>query len=285
MRAILVPVADRPECANALRTAFDIGQQLGANLCGCHIRTHRHADVSLPEDLGTLADYDAEWEKVWKGKKAQKSGAAAKALFGEVAKRHDYPVIKKPMAAPGAFWLEKIGSPDKVLSNMGPVSDLIIVSRPAAKGGKLARLFLQAALMNTARPVMILPQSKKPSIGRRISIAWNQSPAAAQAATAAIPLLRHAEKVNIIISGAETGVGPKSTQLATYLRSWGIKSQRVKARGEGDAKALLEAFQDTESDLLVMGAYSRSRLRQRVFGGVTEFMLHRANIPVVMLHT
>lgn len=284
MRVIFVPVADRPECTKALRTAFDLGQQLGANVYGCHIRAHRHSDVALPSDLGSLADYDAAWETAWKGKKTQKSSAAAKALFRKVAERHDYELIKRPRTAPGAVWQEKVGSPDKVLAIMGPVSDLIVVSRPSAKGGNLARMFMLAALLTSSRPVLVLPQSGIATIGKRISIAWNQSAEAARAVAAAMPLLRLADKVNIITCGPERGVGPKYSQLATYLRFWGVKSERLSARGTDAAKALVKACKDTQSDLLVMGAYSRSRLRQRVFGGVTEFMLHRANIPVLMLH-
>ncbi len=285
MRVIFVPVADRPECAKALRTAFDLGQQLGANLCGCHIKAHSYSDVALPSEFGSLADYDAAWETAWTGKKTHKSSAAAKALFGKIAARQHYDVIKKPRSTPGAVWFEKVGSPDKVLSIMGPVSDLIIVSRPAAKGEKLARLFMLAALLNSSRPVLVLPQSGSPTIGKRISIAWNQSAEAARAVAAAMPLLRLADYVNIITCGRETGLGPKSTQLATYLRFWGVKTERVAARGTDAARALVKAYKDSQSDLLVMGAYSRSRLRQRIFGGVTEHMLHRANIPVLMLHT
>lgn len=285
MRVIFVPVADRPECATALRTAFVLGQRLDANICGCHIRPHRHSGVSLPADLGSLADYDAGWESAWKGKRTQKSSAAAKALFRHVADRHHYELIKKPRVSSGAIWLDKVGSPDKVLAIKGPVSDLIIVSRPTAKGGKIARMFMLAALFNSARPVLVLPQSGRSTIGRRISIAWNQSADSARAVAAAMPLLRLAENVSIITCGPERGVGPKSTQLATYLRFWGVKSERLSPRGGDAAKLLISAYQETGSDLLVMGAYSRSRLRQRIFGGVTDFMLHRANIPILTLHT
>jgi hypothetical protein len=285
MRIILIPVADRPECANALRTAFEIGKKLDANLFGCHIRAHRESNVALPAGLGSLADATA-WESAAKGKTTKKSSAAASALFSEVANRHDYPIIKRPKATSGAVWIEKVGSPSKVLSNLGPVSDLVIVSRPATKDGKLARLFLDAALLNTSRPVLVLPQSRTSAIGKRISIAWNQSAEAAQSVSAAMPMLRHAEQVNIITCGPESGVGPKSAQLANYLRFWGVKAERVKApKAKNDAKALMAAYQETNSDLMVMGAYSHSRLRETMFGGVTEYMLNRANIPVLMLHT
>lgn len=285
MRVILVPVADRPECARALATAFDLGQQLGASVGGCHIRQHSRSDVSLPADLGSIADYDAAWESAWTGKKTKKSSAAAKALFSKFAERQNYALMKRAKATPGAMWLEKVGSPDKVLSIMGPVSDLIVVSRPSAKGGKLARMFMLAAVLNSSRPVLVLPQTGVSSVGQRISIAWNQSAEAARAVAAAMPLLQIASEVNIVTCGPERGLGPKSTQLAAYLRAWGVKSKRIATRGTDDPKALVKACNDTKSDLLVMGAYSRSRLRQRFFGGVTEYMLHQAKIPVLMLHT
>ena len=285
MRVIFVPVADRPECAFSLQTAFALGQKLGANVNGCHIRPHRQSDIALPAGLGSLDSNDAAWESALRGEKTQKQSDAAKALFSKVSESHGYSLINKPGSAPGAVWQEKVGSPDKVLSIMGPVSDLIVVSRPDAKGGKIAGMFLLAALMNSSRPVLILPQSGKKSVGQRISIAWNQTAEAAKAVSAAMPLLQLADQVNIITCGPEAGLGPKSGQLATYLRSWGVKSKRVRASGSDDARALTKAFKDTKSDLLVMGAYSRSRLRQRLFGGVTDHMLHRANIPVLMLHS
>ncbi|MEM9209238.1 MAG: universal stress protein [Pseudomonadota bacterium] len=286
MRMIFVPVADRPECARALRTAFELGHSVGSHVTGCHIRPHSYSEVKLPKELTSLIDSEAAWKAAVKGKTSKKSSAAAAALFGTIAEKYDYELIKKPRATPIAIWQERVGSPDKVLSIVGPVSDLLVVSRPASKGGQLARLFLTSALMNAVRPVLILPQSGKTGVGKRICIAWNQSPEAMRAVVASMPLLQQAEQVTIVASGAEAGLGPKAAQLATYLRYWGVRTKRVhERRASDDAKALLGAYKDTGSDLLVMGAYSRSRLRQQIFGGVTDYMLNRANIPVFMLHS
>ena len=285
MRVILVPVADRPECTNALHIAFELAQQLGASLSGCHIRAHRQSNVALTDDLSSVAAAKSKSAAASIDKKSAKGSAAAKALFCRIADGRNYTLIKKPRTTPGALWSEKVGSPDKVLSIVGPVSDLIIVSRPTAKGEKPALAFLLAALLNSSRPVLVLPKSRKSPIGQRISIAWNQSPEAARAVAAAMPLLQLADQVNIITCGNASGPGPHATQLANYLRFWGVKTNRIKASGGDDAKAILKAYHDADSDLLVMGAYSRSRLRQRIFGGVTEFMLHKANIPIFLLHT
>jgi nucleotide-binding universal stress UspA family protein len=285
MRVILVPVADRPECARALKTAYELGERFDANIIGCHIRDHAYSKISMPHDLGIFGGSDAEWEKAWQRKKSASSHAKALALFGKVAATFDYPLIKKPRAKPGAVWLEKVGSPSKVLAILGPVSDLQIVSRPATKNGKLAQIFLQAALFHSTRPVLVLPQSGSGPVGKRISIAWNQSAEAARSVAAALPLLEKADEVNIISVGPENALGPKSAHLARYLGYWGIKTKRIRSSSANDAKAILGAYRETKSDLLVMGAYSRSRLRERMFGGVTEHMLYKANIPVLMLHS
>ncbi|MEM7279497.1 MAG: universal stress protein, partial [Pseudomonadota bacterium] len=245
---------------------------------------HSDSSIVIPSEFGILVGEGAAWGTVWQNKKKPSSDAARK-LFGRVASSYDLPLIKRPKSTPGAVWLEKVGSPDRVLSNIGPVSDLIVVSRPLTKGGTVARLFLTAALLNTSRPVLVLPQAKKTTVGQRISIAWNQSAEAASAVAAAMPLLQQAEEVNIITCGPEGGTGPKSTQLASYLRFWGVKAKRISSRDKDHAQAIVKMYKETKSDLLVMGAYSRGRLRQQIFGGVTEFMLRKANIPVFMLHT
>ncbi len=274
MRVILVPVSDRPESIVALKKAFNLGKRLGASIKGCHIRNHDYSPITLPSNDTDLSNQDSN-------NKSQ----SAKDIYIDIAKSNQYKFIKKQKNRIAAMWLEKKGSPDKLFSIMGPVSDLIVVSRPAKKGKSVARDFMMSALLKSSKPVLVLPQLETKKIGKNISIAWNQSSHAALAVTAALPLLKRAKQVNIIRSGPENAIGPKSSHLKKYLRSWGIKAQCISASGENDTRALLNAYEQLESDLLVMRGYSHSRLKQRIFGGVTEYMLNQANIPVFMLHT
>lgn len=287
MRVVFVPVADRPECAAALDTAFALGRSMGASIVGCHIRPHSNSPIALPSALGSfgLANEEAEWQLAAKPKDTEKARTAAHNLFAKVAEQQGYDLLRRPRARPGAVWMEKTGSPQKVIGIMGPVADLLIVSRPATKDGSLARLFLSASLLSSSRPVLVLPQSGTSSVGQHICIAWNQSVEAARAVAAAMPILALAARVTIVSSGAESRAGPKSKQLATYLKFWGIPSECVATRGKNHAKEILDAYNAAGSDLLVMGAYSRNRMRQLIFGGVTEYMLKQAKIPVLMLHT
>jgi nucleotide-binding universal stress UspA family protein len=288
VRVILVPVADRPECAVALNTAFTLAHTVSASVIGCHIRPHGDSPVVLPSTIGLLGitNEEAAWRAASKPQDTEKSRIAAKVLFSQLAERHGYDLLRSPRAKPGAVWMEKTGSPNKVLGIMGPVADLLVVSRPSSTGGgALARLFLSASLLKSSRPVLVLPQAKERIVGNRICIAWNQSVEAAQTVAAAMPLLVQADRVTIVSCGAENRAGPKSSHLSAYLKYWGIKSEQVSTRGKDEPKEILTTYKSTSSDLLLIGAYSRNKMSRLVFGGVTEYMLERASVPILMRHS
>ena len=134
MRLILVPVADRPECARALETAFDLGRRLGSSISGCHMRPHRHSAVSMASAFADTA---------WRRKSTKTAPAAAKSLYRLLAEQHGYSMTRRAGPAPGALWAERVGSPDKLMAILGPVADLTIVSRPA-KSGSVADMFMTA---------------------------------------------------------------------------------------------------------------------------------------------
>ncbi len=275
MKIILVPINNRSECAVALKQAFELGKKLRASIKGCHIRAH---DDSVVEFSGAGS-------KNKKNYHGAKNNQNAKDFFVYLAEKNDYRVIKKQKSKVRAFWVEEKGCPEKLFSILGPVSDLIIVSRPTKKGKSLARQFMLSAILKSARPVIILPQNEVSKIGRRICIAWNQSTQAAQAVAAAIPLLKLANKVSIITCNEETKAGPKAKRLISYLRSWKIDAKRTVCSGKNDSDALMNGFHKTRSDLMVMGGYSNSKFKQFLFGGVTDYMLNEANVPVLMLHS
>ncbi|TDR18274.1 universal stress protein [Marinicella litoralis] len=289
MKTIYIPVSDRPECVIALDQGFKLGEQIRANVIGYHIRSHSDSTVELPDEAKSstldVHTYDAAWENLLAQKRTNNDHVKAKLLFDKMAELFGYQLSKKPQKEPSAFWSENVGSPEHLFSIMGPVADLIMISRPASKGASIARSIMQSAVLNSASPVLILPQTKVKPIGHRIAIAWNQSTEASLAVKAAMPLLQMATEVNIITTGTENKLGPKASHLVNYLKLWEVKAKHIKVNGKSDTDALLNGYKQSHSDLLVMGAYSRSRLRQQIFGGVTQYMLHEAKIPVLMLHT
>ncbi|MCI0518463.1 MAG: universal stress protein [Woeseiaceae bacterium] len=287
MKIIFVPVADRPECARALRAAFDLARKLEASVIGCHMRPHRYSELSLSQYFSEelLGDNATSLYAEWQRKSSKRAAIASRALYETMAESAGFATSKRLKTSPVAMWQEKVGSPDKLMAISGPVSDLLVVSRPKFGGGKVAGLFMLSALMESSRPVLILPQSGPAKVGERICIAWNQSAEAARAVAAAMPILQLAKQVTIVSCGPENRIGPKSKQLADYLGAWGVRAQRQSTRGTDVEKELVASYRKTDSDLLLMGAYSRNRWREVVFGGTSHYMLRHADIPVLMLHT
>jgi nucleotide-binding universal stress UspA family protein len=245
MSVILVPTADRPECAFALDAAFRLAGRLEADVAACHVRqTRQEAQLRSGETESPVEPSSG----------APLNSVAARRLFEQTAEANGFAVTRRfaPRHRRRAVWHELVGTPARALGIAGPV--------------------------------LVLPQRRVGNLARRFVIAWNQSVEAAAATTAAIPLLRGAERVVIATSGPENRAGPKSSQLAQYLATFDIETEVVRARGRDTGAELNAIYRETDADLLVMGAYSRHRLREILFGGVTEHMLFATNLPVFMLH-
>jgi nucleotide-binding universal stress UspA family protein len=283
LRLILVPTADRPESVLSLDTAFTLAERLDANVVGCHVRAQRREPSSLNVALPLVVAYAATTDPA---PNVRMTSLSARKVYEKAAHRHGFVVAKSAHIGKRrrAYWHELVGTPTRMFGIIGPIADMAIVARPKPKSAGRARAFLLAALLHSARPVLIVPQRPLPAVGKRILVAWNQSADAASAVAAAIPLLQRAEQIVVAVCGPENRTGPKSTHLAQYLANWDIEIERMRTKGRHVEKELEAVYRETRSDVLLMGAYSRHRLRELVFGGVTEHMLLKTEIPALMLH-
>jgi nucleotide-binding universal stress UspA family protein len=145
-----------------------------------------------------------------------------------------------------------------------------------------------AALFQSGRPVLVVPdEGVKESTFDRVLIAWKESIEAARAVAAAQPFLLRAREVHLITVGESAELVASLEDVEQYLQLHyaEIKSDVIPyARGEAVANALLNKSQELGGALLVTGAYSHWRWREQLFGGVTEAILSRASVPVLMAH-
>jgi nucleotide-binding universal stress UspA family protein len=281
----MVPVADRPECRVALDHAFRLAAKLSANIVGYHLRAHRGERHPAEGARLPLVLEDASLPELGESE-IRLNAANAHRLFRTMAGEYGIATASKPRRAdhPLAFWNEMVGTPERLFGIIGPTSDCIVVSRPRRSGSGPARAFLLAALMNAGKPLLILPQRKVRTPGGRILVAWNQSPQAAAALSAALPLLVRAERVHLVTCGKEELAGPKMTHARNYLGHWGVQAELHRSPGRDVSGEILDAYRENACDLLVMGAYSRSRLRERILGGVTHDLVNEHDLPVFALH-
>jgi nucleotide-binding universal stress UspA family protein len=187
--------------------------------------------------------------------------------------------------------LENADLPGAVL-NHARASDLIVVSQ-ADPDWELSGMFdfPERIVMEGGRPVLVVPYAGAyGEIGKRITIAWSGKREGARAAFDALPLLKTAEEVTLLCvvgSGADAESGDlPGAEIAAALARHGVKvtAQKSIAEDIGVADDILSRLADSGADLLVMGAYGYSRLRQMVFGGVTHHILKHMTVPTLMSH-
>lgn len=151
--------------------------------------------------------------------------------------------------------------------------------------------FPEYVLLNSAKPVLVVPaaSAQGPPVGQRIVVGWNGSAPASRAIASAIPLMRRARQVDVVVVDARAqgelhGATP-GADLALYLARHDI---RVNLRDIGShadpGRALLAAAGEAGADLIVMGAYGRSRFREVLLGGATRTVLRSSTVPLWMMH-
>lgn len=148
--------------------------------------------------------------------------------------------------------------------------------------------FPEYVVMNSGRPVLLVPYAGEFShVGRKVLVAWDGSTEASRAINGAMPMLRQAQEVKVVVFNAEQQVNVHGEQpgadLALYLARHGVKVDVLQETTEQDSgNALLSLAADVNADLLVMGCYAHSRFREMLLGGATRTVLQSMTLPVLM---
>lgn len=185
----------------------------------------------------------------------------------------------------------QMGAMGQSIAEHAALSDLVILPRPYGDGRNSEDVAItEAALFSTRTPVLVLPDdASPPSNPQKIVIAWNQSAEALAAIRAALPLLKSAELVSIVVidppSHDSEHTDPGS-RLAEMLSRHDISCEvAILARTMPNiSDVLMRHAIDIDADLVVMGAYGHSRLLEAILGGATRNMLEKCKLPVLMAH-
>ncbi|HEX2116577.1 MAG TPA: universal stress protein [Alphaproteobacteria bacterium] len=286
IKLILVPVTGTDDDGVVLEAALTLASRFSAHMEVLHAQLDpRDAVPFLGEGAsGALIQQIME--------AAQRDSASrttrARANFETWRQRHSVP-LAAPGVASGATvsWREDVGAEDEVVGRRGRLADLIVVRQPSSQGNIVPTVSFEAALLDTGRPVIAVPASGMTArVGEGpVLVAWNGSVESARAIWAAIPLLAQAPRVSIL-SVLEDDKAADGGKVVEYLAWHGVKAEQLPtARKQANVGAqILAETSGLGAGMLVMGAYTRSRLRRMVFGGVTEHVLTNATIPAFMMH-
>lgn len=276
IRSLLVHVDGTPRCAARLKIARSLATDLGASLTGLFAASppltdlpYGYAGGAIP--LQALQDMRAKWRSDAKAAfNSAFKGSEAKAAWAEL---DDDPVIY-------GFAQQALYADLLVLGQHDP-------NDPLAQ--ELPSDFVQSVLIDSGRPALVVPYAGDiATVGRKVLIAWKASRESARAVSAALPLLQRAEQVHVVSwpEDEPAAVRGKTLNLQRFLQLHGVEStlhqpgQPPREVGE----LLLSQAADLDADLMVMGCYGHSRLRQFVLGGVTRTVLRAMTVPVLMSH-
>ncbi|MEE8562117.1 MAG: universal stress protein [Alphaproteobacteria bacterium] len=276
LRDILVQVDDRKPCPVRVQAAIGLAVAHRAHLIGLYVITDPHIPSSIKAQIS--ADVLAA-----RAEAARERAARAETMFREQAER----------AGVASEWLCEDGDRIGILIEQARFCDVAVIGQHDPDARELSGPVdaPDHVVLSAGRPVLVVPRvGTYPSVGKRVMVAWDGSLPAARAVNDALPILRRAEKVNVITvyrhdvsadAGRETG-----ERICRHLARHGIaaRSQRFRANGIGTGDLILSRAADDGVDLIVMGAYGHARWRELVLGGVTLHMLKHMTVPVLMSH-
>lgn len=282
---ILCPLRGDDRGEGVLEHALAIGRKYNAHIEAVYCQA-RSRDLLPHTDM--LPGFMLEQIEQSISQSSNSEGERMRQLFGEFAAAKGIEVVDLEKPVPHdrvtlAFRTEQ-GRQATVLGVRGRLADLVVVTQPDPSG-TLGANTLHSSLMSTGRPVLMAPPLPVPEhIGEHVAIGWNGSTEAARAVALSLDIIQRAKKVTALSIG-ETPYGASADELVEYLAVRGIACEHRNLPSAGDVgPALLKAANEAGADLFVMGAYSRSRGQEALFGGATYHIVHRATMPVLMTH-
>jgi nucleotide-binding universal stress UspA family protein len=273
IKTIFVPLSDAEGAAKTLNAAIGLAEGFGAAVNVVHLRAD--PTQALGDFVGESVSPQLVEEVLTQAEKRATAIAAAA--------RKAYDAAAKTAKGVKLSYSESTINSDVAVETQGRLSDIVVVRRASGTRDVGARVVAEAALMGTGRPVLVLPTTPPAKIGTSVVIAWNDSLEASKAVNAALPFLTRATRVSVISANAESAIDQKG--IIAYLGTHGVKARGVSVKAGADAgKAIVSAATRAKANLLVMGAYSHSRVREMIFGGVTEHALSSARLPILLVH-
>lgn len=287
IKVILTPLYGVPADQSALDAALTVAQRFSAHVGVLHVRADPRTMIpyigegmsgALIEEMIASAEQQAD-----------ERAARVRKTFDAWRDKAKLPVKETPAGdGPSCGWTETVGRADAAIARYGRIADMAVVSRPEGENAvTTVTEGLEAALLESGRPLLVAALAgSKSGIGTKVAVAWNGGAEASRAVAAALPFLKTAKAVTIVTVGDSCPPEADAPALAGYLAHHGIKAE-IRApeaeSGKSVGEALIGAAGAAGADLMVMGAYTHSRLRELVFGGVTREVL-AADLAVLMAH-
>lgn len=280
LQDILLHIDSYPEPTSdaAIDAAVDVAALLGAQITALALR------LSIPVRSNIIAEHLIGLSDLAREEEARSLAACTHGLDRFKARAESRGVFRGVL-------LETSEIPNfaQHVAQRARARDLCIVPVGAPLDGQDG--VAEALIFHSGRPVLLMRREAKVNAklaGGVAVLAWDGSVPAARAMADALPILRGMRQVRVltILNEKASATAGLAQDAARHLQAHGVETaiDEVDAQGEFISRVLDNYLARTQADLMVMGAYGRSRLREVILGGATEHMLRRAQLPVLMSH-
>ncbi len=276
-KSLLVPVDQRERSRRSLEVAADLARAFDAHLTGLYVRPRMYIPSAARIEPGV------ELVMEYQRKAVDELAASARAHFDRAVGR----------ASARTEWRVDEGDTAEVAITHARYADLVVTNQtdPEDESSAGPSHFAESIIMAVGRPVLIVPfVGHFDTVGQTVLVCWNASREAARAVSDALPLLQRAKTVRVLAidptASAEGHGEVPSADISLFLARHGVNAvaSRTPSAGLDAGDVILSHAADHGIDLIVMGAYGHSRLREVVMGGATRTVLRQMTVPVLMSH-
>jgi len=293
IKRILVPLPGSAGHTGQIETALSAAKALGAHVQALFISQPppdtrsgvTRGGLSVTEMGRTVTAASVNWY----AEERERNTRDAREVFAQACAVVGTPMLSandEPDSPLAASWREAEGSYVKIAVQRAAAFDLMVAASATVMESLMA--IAEQSLLQTRRPVLLAPARLQSDLTDSVMIAWDESPECWHAVSAAIPFMQLAKSVQVISVDRDTSNRQASqAEVLAYLRCHGIgaTAQVVAPELRSVGDTLLAAGAEHEAGLLIMGAYSHSRLREMLLGGATRHILKNASArPVLLAH-
>ena len=281
IKTILLPFNNHQPAVVAVDAAHRVAARFESYIEGAYYR--QLMPIIAGEGITLPGDYLAEFEE--EGRlQAERAASTFKALSEE--RGLPFGTLEDSSSAARAGWSEMVGTGPSGIGEYARLFDLSVVARNDSEATVDWKTTIEAVLFESGRPVLVVGDWVPDSFSHRIVIAWNGSTESARSVLAAMPFLSASDEVVVVEVTGGTVPGPAAAQVAQHLKHRGLvaRSETIAKRDSSIGMAVLEFAETLNTDLLIKGAFTHSRLRQLIFGGATREILESALIPTLFCH-
>jgi nucleotide-binding universal stress UspA family protein len=209
-------------------------------------------------------------------------------LAGQAKEKFDRAASLAGIASDSHVFSTSVAGAADQFGRMARRFDLAVVTQAETENAAAEDLIAEAALFQSGRPVIVVPYIHKAGLRtERIMVCWDAGRTAARAIGDALPLLSLAKQVDVVMVTGEEGKrdAVPGADIGQHLARHGLAVEVKRIVAKGDVQGTLLSYAaDSNADMIVMGGYGHSRLREFILGGVTRRMLAAMTVPCFMSH-